>query len=57
MILLENLALPDASTDRLPLYTRELGRLYDEIAPYPDESQLWTAARASPKVQVTSAPT
>jgi uncharacterized damage-inducible protein DinB len=27
-----------------PLYARELGRLYDEIAAYQDESQLWTVA-------------
>jgi uncharacterized damage-inducible protein DinB len=27
-----------------PLYARELGRLYDEIAAYPDESQLWALA-------------
>lgn len=27
-----------------PLYARELGRLYDEIAAYQDESQLWAVA-------------
>lgn len=27
-----------------PLYARELGRLYDEIAAYPDEARLWALA-------------